>query len=608
MSREDALKALYKVDDERVIEFDLSHLSSPTIDADFLRGLAKVLRFETVLGYVALPRLSIQDDKDLQNYLDDMKPSKNEDFEPSSSGDGKNTNDGEDHARLGVLESAGNKGKGLTTLYAIFQWLRNLNVSSIIKITVIDDVEPSHSDAAIEACLEGFSIEKWNWKKFDICSDVILKAAPNVKHVTLYSSGNKAVLLGWASTAGLCKLKRLESVYVVVREGLESKARLSQYLEEFTTTLKSHEGLKTILVECTIDDPKNSLASVFVDKDINPENNPWLQYMKNFGRFLQNVKPQAKPISIAVIDDGINTKLDTFTDKIHCGDSFYDPALDTFHGRRGVYYVPSGRHGTLMAQLICNSCPVVKLFVAQLQITPGREQQRSFTTRSAIKAIEWAVTRKVDIISMSWSIDEDASDASATGDLNKALSAANDAGILMFCSCIDQGATLNHDTLPGRLGYCIRIGAARSSGEKLPWVAGSQSQYLLPGDNIKPEEPDAWSHYRSGPFGSSIATALATGLAAALLYCDRLLKCPAKFKAPNGLEVDYLRNTANMRKVFDSMSTQVGGGKFVEVRNTLAQYLPEPNNRLWNTQKNNPDNEDIRKELQGVMDAMKRGL
>jgi hypothetical protein len=107
--------------------------------------------------------------------------------------------------------------------------------------------------------------------------------------------------------------------------------------------------------------------------------------MKDFAKFLQNAKPRAKPISIAVIDDGINTKLDTFADKIHCGDSFYDPTLDSFHGRRGVYYVPSGRHGTLMAQLICNVCPVIKLFVAQLQVAPGRDQQRSFTTRSAIK-------------------------------------------------------------------------------------------------------------------------------------------------------------------------------------------------------------------------------
>ncbi|RWA08804.1 hypothetical protein EKO27_g6306 [Xylaria grammica] len=572
MIREDALKALYKVGNERVIEFDLSHLLSSTINTDFLRGLAKVLRFESVLSYVALPRLSIQDDKDLQQYLDMEIDNENNEKE--------------------IAEIVGSKGKGLTNLYPIFRWLRLLDVRSIVKVTVIDDVEPSHSDAAIEACLEGFNIEKWNWKKFDICSNVILKAAPNVQDVILYSSSNNAVLLGWASSMGLCKLKK----------GLESKTRLNMYLEEFKNTLKSYDHLKDVPIEYTLDDPNNSLASVFVEKEITPENNPWLQGMKGFAKFLQNAKPRADPINIAIIDDGINTNLDTFEGKIHSGDSFYDPSLDSFHGRRGVYYVPSGRHGTLMAQLICNICPVVKLFVAQLQATPGRDQQRSFTTQSATKAIQWATARDVDIISMSWSIDEN---ASGGDDLRNAIAAASNAGILMFCSCTDRGAAYKGETLPGNSGLPFRIGAARASGEKLPWVAGPQSEYLLPGENIKPEEPDAWSHHRSGPFGSSIATALASGLAGALLYCDRLLDCEEKYKTINKTEVDYLRDKKNMKKVFDNMSTGVQGAKFVEVRNNITAFLPDAKDMLWNQTKDNQQSATARVSLQTFMDAMK---
>jgi hypothetical protein len=79
---------------------------------------------------------------------------------------------------------------------------------------VIDDVEPSHSDAAIESCLQGFDIETWNWKKFDICSEVIYNSAPNVKEVILYSSGNNAVLLGWSSSAGLNKLRKVSVLYL----------------------------------------------------------------------------------------------------------------------------------------------------------------------------------------------------------------------------------------------------------------------------------------------------------------------------------------------------------------------------------------------------------
>lgn len=46
-------------------------LYSP-IDADFLNGLEKVLHFENILSYIALPRLSVQEDKEMQSYLEAM--------------------------------------------------------------------------------------------------------------------------------------------------------------------------------------------------------------------------------------------------------------------------------------------------------------------------------------------------------------------------------------------------------------------------------------------------------------------------------------------------------------------------------------------------------
>jgi hypothetical protein len=122
---------------------------------------------------------------------------------------GRGLNETQAQSLTAQYRGAGTKGKGLTSLCPIFRWLKNLHVSAIIKITVIDDMEPSHSDAAIETCLEGFDIETWNWKKVDVCSEVIFKAAPNVKEVILYSSGNNAVLLGWSSSAGLNKLLKV---------------------------------------------------------------------------------------------------------------------------------------------------------------------------------------------------------------------------------------------------------------------------------------------------------------------------------------------------------------------------------------------------------------
>lgn len=94
----------------------------------------------------------------------------------------------------------------------IFKWLRTCHVTKVLKVTVVDNQEPSHSDEAIETCVRGLDIRSWKWYKFDLCSDVLESAAPNLQDATLYSSGNNAVLLGWSSSAGLAKLQMVSKI------------------------------------------------------------------------------------------------------------------------------------------------------------------------------------------------------------------------------------------------------------------------------------------------------------------------------------------------------------------------------------------------------------
>jgi len=116
-----------------------------------------------------------------------------------------------------------------------------------------------------------------------------------------------------------------------------------------------------------------------------------MKSMRKFADFLRKAKPEqpVEPVRIAVIDDGINTAL--FADKIQVGESFYQ--LSELSGARGAYYVPSGPHGTLMAQLICDVCPMVKLYIAQLEVLPGLDGRRSFTAESAaeVRGLESSV-------------------------------------------------------------------------------------------------------------------------------------------------------------------------------------------------------------------------
>jgi cell division inhibitor SulA len=92
--------------------------------------------------------------------------------------------------------------RGRSDLVEVFDWLRNSGVKKIIKVIVIDDMQPSHSDSSIEKALQGFEVEVWDWKRPDLSTEVIGNSTTCVKEISLYSTGNNAVLLGWVSPHG----------------------------------------------------------------------------------------------------------------------------------------------------------------------------------------------------------------------------------------------------------------------------------------------------------------------------------------------------------------------------------------------------------------------
>lgn len=93
--------------------------------------------------------------------------------------------------------------RGLSDLVAVFDWLELNGVKKIVKVIVLDDRDPCHADSSIEEALKGFDVEIWDWKRVDLSTEVIRNSTKVVKEVSLYSSGNNAVLMGWSSPRGL---------------------------------------------------------------------------------------------------------------------------------------------------------------------------------------------------------------------------------------------------------------------------------------------------------------------------------------------------------------------------------------------------------------------
>ena len=98
----------------------------------------------------------------------------------------------------------------------VLHCLKEQGVTQILEIEVMDfgggQWPPGidcHSHEVIERALSPFNVITWNWKQYDICTDTILTAAPNVKELYLYSRGNKTVLLSWSGADGLGRLKEV---------------------------------------------------------------------------------------------------------------------------------------------------------------------------------------------------------------------------------------------------------------------------------------------------------------------------------------------------------------------------------------------------------------
>jgi hypothetical protein len=185
---------------ERHIEFDLSSLPRPSISTTYLNRLSRHLKFEDSLQYVALPKLRVEQ-------------------APKTSS-----------PRSAVVPAAGETDKaliqekpdrvGLTDCKIVFNWLAKNGVKKIIRVIVLDDGDVAHSDEAIEECLTPFKVEVWDWKKPDICSETIFQAAPGVRVVHLYCTGNNTVLRSWSGGEGLAKLKKVGGSAGLVRLNL----------------------------------------------------------------------------------------------------------------------------------------------------------------------------------------------------------------------------------------------------------------------------------------------------------------------------------------------------------------------------------------------------
>ncbi|KAM0296866.1 hypothetical protein ACHAPM_010052 [Fusarium culmorum] len=244
-----------------------------------------------------------------------------------------------------------------------------------------------------------------------------------------------------------------------------------------------------------------------------------------------------KDVTVALIDDGVNFMQKSLAENMDGGKSFDREYDDGYRpGPREPFHGSATGHGTCMAYMIRRVCPRVKIFGCRLNVLRGNvDGKASFTAKSAADAVEYAVARKFDIISISWTVqlqkDEKHDNSADINRLENAISLATATGILVFCSAPDIGRA-SKETLESYYPFgckrsstdLFKIGAAKADGVSFAWMGHEETvNYILPGHKVAPREADNLPEEDDTPkTGSSVATALASGLAALIIHCVRL--------------------------------------------------------------------------------------
>jgi hypothetical protein len=192
---------------------------------------------------------------------------------------------------------------------------------------------------------------------------------------------------------------------------------------------------------------------------------------------------------------------------------------------------------------------------------------------TALQAVQAAIDKQVHIISMSWTIKRTDRNKDDILELENAIDRAAHAGILMFCSASDQGAT-SDDSFPAsaRTKHIFKIGAAEASGVPSKVVNLNDVDFIFPGHNVVKKSSYRESEEPLRPLsGSSVATAIAAGFAALVLYCVQLgalntieEKQQERLGDEEVTMRDYedIKGHERMKQVFISQSS---GAKFLEV-------------------------------------------
>ncbi|KAI0423857.1 hypothetical protein F5Y09DRAFT_326191 [Xylaria sp. FL1042] len=422
-------------------------------------------------------------------------------------------------------------------VFKILQWLTEKKVKRIIKLVVPDRLINPHNDLGMAAEVVKFEVEILDWRVLDLSIDIFPKPARNkLKELYLYSSGNRATINHWFSPEGIRKLENLGTLEIKIIKETCTFRNYQELVEDIQGEVVKLQNdmpkLKVPPVSVVPWYPTPKLADLNeISHRVAPKLARWLQNLDAHVKRKRREKGHYKPTKVAILDNGIlsippvssdsakhgaagEDKKDNKEDRrslwprIREGRSFVDE-----NSRLSPWLFASDPHGTQMANLICAIDPCCEIYVARVG-----EDLFGITPARVAKAINWAIDRGVDIISMSFVVGE------PYEPLLKAIQKATSHGIVMTCSTHDEGSRIANAYPAKWMGTTLSLivlAACDEFGELLRHVEEKEYSYKIRGKDVA-AGVIPFLKWEDTISGSSVATALGAGLCSLILTCDRL--------------------------------------------------------------------------------------
>ncbi|UKZ59551.1 uncharacterized protein TrAtP1_000852 [Trichoderma atroviride] len=486
-----------------------------------------------------------------------------------------------------------------------------------------------------------------------------------LRELWLRWSGSNAVLRAWSEPEGLPMLPRLERVHLLTPAASkmhDDPQWIKQKFEEFRLRLnKNFRDARDKRVELREEDAFEATGEIKVTLkavDVDGDSKLTAQGVSNFtsstpvnginshrwlgstSRFAGNMKhfwdatleqwtnspnkpmrPESNvegdvedDVVVALIDDGVDRLDNTLSGQVLEGKSFDyhdDQVRPPFSSARG--------HGTVMASMILRVCPMAKIYPIRLRTYDTDGGKSQIDRKYAAQAIKAALAKNATIISMSWTLPKSSPDNETEDELHEILKVAVRQKVLMFCSSPDEGkfTEVDYPSGPWR-DHFFRIGAARANGTVFDWTPDDGISFVLPGVDVVKEQAGRTSSEtqslgvtsRVADFkyetGSSVATALAAGLAAMIIYCVKASIMAIRIAYPNpesviGIAItnDHLARISKhdaMKQAFSTLG-KVTPNRFIQVwekLDTISSVLEAARSR-------EPTEEDQRKLTQSFV-------